>query len=204
VADRSLLVKSLPISVRVADDRDLPVLARLRRQWAAERAGTPATGAAGPGPDGSVSGAAGSGDGPGSGEDRAFERAFEAWWRAELPRRTFWLAEAGTDRTGYTAVGSLNVVEIGNMPRPGGRPGRWGYVANAFVVSAYADRGVAAALLSAAVELARERRYQRLVLRPTTTSAPFYLRYGFQPAGDGMLTMAPAGMLPAAGKRSET
>ncbi|HTK63811.1 MAG TPA: GNAT family N-acetyltransferase [Pseudonocardia sp.] len=159
-----------PISVRVADERDLPVMARLRRQWAAERTGTPV--------DRSADGG-------------AFERTFEAWWRTELPRRTFWLAEAGTDNTGYTAVGSLNVVEIGNMPRPGGRPGRWGYVGNAFVVASYADRGVAAALLNAAVEQARERRYQRLVLRPTPSSAPFYLRHGFEPAGDGMLMFVP-------------
>jgi GNAT superfamily N-acetyltransferase len=160
--------------VRVADERDLPVLARLRRQWAAERTGT------------SVDrGSDRAGDGG------AFERTFEAWWRTELPRRTFWLAEAGTDRTGYTAVGSLNVVEIGNMPRPGGRPGRWGYVGNAFVVASYADRGVAAALLSAAVEQARARRYQRLVLRPTPSSAPFYLRHGFESAGDGMLMLMP-------------
>ncbi len=159
-----------PISVRVADERDLPVMARLRRQWAAERTGS----AVGRDADGG-----------------AFERTFEAWWRTELPRRTFWLAEAGTDHTGYTAVGSLNVVEIGNMPRPGGRPGRWGYVGNAFVVASYADRGVAAALLEAAVEQARERRYQRLVLRPTPTSARFYLRHGFEPAGDGMLMLVP-------------
>jgi GNAT superfamily N-acetyltransferase len=159
-----------PISVRVADDRDLPVLARLRREWAAERAG---------------------GAGDPAAHDPPFERAFEAWWRAELPRRTFWLAEAGTDHTGYTAVGSINVVEVTNMPRPGGRPGRWGYVGNAFVVAAYADRGVAAALLAAAIEQARARRYQRLVLRPTPSSAPFYLRHGFAPAGDGMLIYLP-------------
>ncbi len=156
-----------PISVRVADDRDLPVLARLRRDWAAERTGDPAADGAG------------------------FERSFEAWWRTELPRRTFWLAEAGTDGTGYTAVGSINVVEITNMPRPGGRPGRWGYVGNAFVVASYADRGVAAALLTAAIEQATARRYQRLVLRPTPSSAPFYLRHGFGPAGDGMLMYLP-------------
>jgi GNAT superfamily N-acetyltransferase len=165
-----------PISVRVADDRDLPVLARLRRQWAAERAGTD--------PDGT---------------DGGFERAFEAWWRAELPRRTFWLAEAGTDHIGYTAVGSLNVVEIGNMPRPGARPGRWGYVGNAFVVTGYADRGVAAALLTAAVEQARARRYQRLVLRPTPSSAPFYVRHGFVEAGDGMLMLVPDASGPVEG-----
>lgn len=126
--------------------------------------------------------------------DPVFDRAFEQWWRAESSRRTFWLAEAGTDRTGYTAVGSLNVVEVGNMPRPGtADPGRWGYVANAFVLPAYADRGVAAALLKAAMDLSRERRYQRLVLRPTAGSAAFYLRHGFEPAGDGMLVLVPDG-----------
>jgi GNAT superfamily N-acetyltransferase len=163
-----------PISVRVADDRDLPTVARLRREWAAERAGTE--------PDDA---------------DIGFERAFEAWWRAELSRRTFWLAEEGTDQTGFTAVGSLNVVEIGTMPRPGARPGRWGYVGNAFVMSGYADRGVAAALLGAAVEQARARRYQRLVLRPTPSSAPFYLRHGFTEAGDGMLMLVPGAPGPA-------
>lgn len=184
MADPPALGTSGPISVRVADDRDLPALTRLRRQWAAERTGTPAA--------------------PDPADDRTFDRAFEAWWRTELPRRTFWLAEAGTDQTGYTAVGSLNVVEIGNMPRPGGRPGRWGYVANAFVVNAYADRGVAAALLGAAVELSRERRYQRLVLRPTASSAPFYLRLGFEPAGDGMLALVPEPAPGAAPRRSES
>jgi GNAT superfamily N-acetyltransferase len=154
------------VSVRVADDRDLPALIRLRREWTAERTGAPVL-------------------------DDNFDRSFEAWWRAELPRRTFWLAEAGTDRSGYTVVGCLNVVEIGNMPRPGARPGRWGYVGNAFVVASYADRGVAAALLTAAVEHARSRRYQRLVLRPTPSSAPFYLRFGFAPTGEGMLMLLP-------------
>jgi GNAT superfamily N-acetyltransferase len=153
------------VTVRVADDRDLPALARLRRQWATERVGAIA--------------------------DDGFDRTFEAWWRVELPRRTFWVAEAGSERTGRTAVGSLNVVEVGNMPRPGARAGRWGYVGNAFVLSSFADRGVAAALLSAAVDHARARRYQRLVLRPTPSSSPFYLRHGFVSAGEGMLMFVP-------------
>jgi GNAT superfamily N-acetyltransferase len=156
------------VTVRVADDRDLPALTRLRRDWAGERLGRAATEA-----------------------DDGFDRSFAAWWRAELPRRTFWLAEAGNDRAGYTPVGSLNVVEVGNMPRPGARAGRWGYVGNAFVVAAYADRGVAGALVTAAVEHARTRNYQRLVLRPTPSSTPFYLRHGFAPAGEGMLMYVP-------------
>ena len=39
-------------------------------------------------------------------------------------------------------VGSINVVEIVHMPRPGARAGRIGQVGSAFVLSAFADRGV--------------------------------------------------------------
>ena len=54
-------------------------------------------------------------------DDPGFEAAFAQWWRLELPRRTFWLAEAGSGRSGWTPVGSINVVEIVHMPRPGSR-----------------------------------------------------------------------------------
>ncbi len=152
--------------VRVADERDEPALAALRRAWLEERSGRPV-------------------------DDPGFDAAFAQWWRDELPRRTFWLAEAGSERSGWTAVGSINVVEIVNMPRPGARAGRVGQVGSAFVLSAFADRGVAGALLSRAVAHARERRYRRLVLAPTGTSASFYRRAGFEPAGESLLVLDP-------------
>ena len=153
--------------VRVADERDEAALAALRRAWLEERTGHPV-------------------------DDPGFEAAFAQWWRLERPRRTFWLAEAGSERSGWTPVGSINVGEIVHMPRPGGRAGRIGQVGSAFVLSAFADRGVAAALLAHAVEHARERRYRRLVLAPTGTSAPFYRRVGFDPAGESLLVLDPA------------
>jgi GNAT superfamily N-acetyltransferase len=153
--------------VRVADERDEAALAALRRAWLEERAGHPV-------------------------DDPGFEAAFGQWWRLELPRRTFWLAEAGSARSGWTPVGSINVVEIVHMPRPGARAGRIGQVGSAFVLSAFSDRGVAGALLARAVEHARERRYRRLVLAPTGNSAPFYRRAGFGPAGDSLLVLDPA------------
>ena len=67
----------------------MPALARLRRSWLEERAGHPV-------------------DAP------CFEESFAEWWRVELPRRTFWLDLVGTDRSGYTAIGSIN------QPRPVG------------------------------------------------------------------------------------
>jgi GNAT superfamily N-acetyltransferase len=152
--------------VRVADERDEAALAGLRRAWLEERAGGPV-------------------------DDPGFEAAFAQWWRLELPRRTFWLAEAGSGRSGWTPVGSINVVEIVNMPRPGSRGGRIGQVGSAFVLSAFADRGVAGALLARAVQHARERRYRRLVLAPTGSSASFYMRSGFLPAGESLLVLDP-------------
>lgn len=153
-------------SVRVADERDLAALAGLRRAWMEERTGR-------------------------SVDDTGFEAAFAQWWRVELPRRTFWLAEVGSERAGYTAIGSINVVEIVHMPRPGGRPGRLGQVGNAFVLASFADRGVPGALLEAAIEHARTRRYRRLLLAPTPGSAAFYRRAGFLPVGETLLALDP-------------
>ncbi len=141
-------------------------LAALRRAWLEERAGQPV-------------------DAPG------FEAAFAEWWRVELPRRTFFLAEVGSPRAGFTAIGSINVVELVHMPRPGARPGRIGHVGNAFVLASFADRGVPAALLAAVVEHARERRYRRLLLAPTPGSTAFYKRAGFVPVGDTLLALDP-------------
>jgi len=153
--------------VRVADERDEAALAALRRAWLEERSGRPV-------------------------EDPGFEAAFAQWWRLELPRRTFWLAEAGSERSGWTPVGSINVVEIVHMPRPGARPGRIGHIGNAFVLASFADRGVPAALLMAVVEHARERRYRSLLLAPTAGSTAFYRRAGFNPAGESLLALDPA------------
>jgi GNAT superfamily N-acetyltransferase len=160
------------VAIRVADERDLAALAGLRRAWLEERLGYPV-------------------------EDPGFEASFAQWWRVELPRRTFWIAEVGSPRSGYTAVGSINVLEIVHMPRPGTRGGRIGHVGNAFVLASFADRGVPAALLEAVVEHAKARRYRRLLLAPTAGSAPFYRRAGFAPAGDGLLMLDPSTLPPA-------
>ncbi len=151
----------------MADERDEAALAGLRRAWLEERAGRPV-------------------------DDPGFEAAFAQWWRLELPRRTFWLAEAGSEQGGWTPVGSINVVEIVHMPRPGARPGRIGHIGNAFVLASFADRGVPAALLTAVVEHARERRYRSLLLAPTAGSTAFYRRAGFNPAGESLLALDPA------------
>ena len=75
---------------------------------------------------------------------------------------------------------------------PGARPGRIGHIGNAFVLASFADRGVPAALLTAVVEHARERRYRSLLLAPTAGSTAFYRRAGFNPAGESLLALDPA------------
>ena len=82
------------------------------------------------------------------------------------------------------------------MPRPGARGGRIGHVGNAFVLASFADRGVPGALLGAAIEHARMRRYRRLLLAPTAGSAAFYRRAGFTAAGETLLALDPS-TLPA-------
>jgi len=160
-----------PVTIRVADERDVTALAGLRRAWLEERTGHPV-------------------------DDPGFEATFAQWWRVEQPRRTFWLAEVGSERSGYTAVGSINAVEIVHMPRPGARGGRIGHVGNAFVLAAFADRGLPGELLAAVIEHARVRRYRRLLLAPTAASTPFYLRQGFVPAGNSLLALDPSTLAP--------
>jgi GNAT superfamily N-acetyltransferase len=164
-------VADQPAAIRVADERDVAALAGLRRTWLEERTGQPV-------------------------DDPGFEATFAQWWRVEQPRRTFWLAEVGSDRSGWTAVGSINVVEIVHMPRPGARGGRIGHVGNAFVLASFADRGLPAQLLAAVIEHARTRRYRRLLLAPTPASSAFYQRLGFLPAGETLLSLDPASAAP--------
>ena len=76
--------------------------------------------------------------------------------------------------------------------QPLGDAGACGHVGNAFVLASFADRGVPAALLTAVVEHARERRYRSLLLAPTAGSTAFYRRAGFNPAGESLLALDPA------------
>ena len=160
------MAEAADFTIRVADERDMAAMARLRRAWLEERTGQPI-------------------------DDPGFEAAFAQWWRVELPRRTFWLAEVGSQRSGFTAIGSINVVEIVHMPRPGARGGRLGQVGNAFVLASFADRGVPGALLDAAIEHAKARSYRRLLLAPTPGSTAFYRRAGFVPVGQSLLALDP-------------
>lgn len=145
-------------TVRVATAADVPVVAGLRRAWTEENAG-------------------------GTVEDPSFEAVFADWFEREAGQRVTWLAEDG-DR----AVGMLNMLVFTRMPRPSAAdPGRWGYVANVYVVPGDRDRGVGRLLLDAVTAHADEQGFARLVLSPSERSVPFYERAGFAPATSLML-----------------
>ena len=140
------------ISIRVADDDDVAVIARLRRTWNEENAGGPV-------------------------DDAGFETAFHAWWDAERPTRTFFVVEVAGD-----AVGMANVKQYDRMPVAGGANRlRWGYVGNVFVRAEYRNAGIGQALMGALIAWAEKADLDHLRLAPSPRSRSFYARLGFQP-----------------------
>jgi GNAT superfamily N-acetyltransferase len=123
-------------------------------------------------------------------EDDGFGERFAAWYEQEASRRLTWLAE---DKG--LAVGMMNVVLFERMPRPGPDPGRWGYLANAYVRPDYRNQGIGGRLLDAILAYADDRGFARVVLSPSQRSIPFYRRAGFGPA-DSLLSRERSGSLP--------
>jgi GNAT superfamily N-acetyltransferase len=153
--------------VRVATGDDVPLLARLRRDWVEELAGVPV-------------------------EDDDFEELFSAWFERESRQRVTWLAELDG-----APVGMLNLTVFSRMPVPvpsagSARPTRWGYVANVYVAAPHRDGGLGRLLLDAAVTHADAHGFARLLLSPSPRSVPFYARAGFVPAAS-LLVREPAG-----------
>jgi GNAT superfamily N-acetyltransferase len=140
------------VTVRVADDGDVQVLASLRRRWNEETALAPI-------------------------EDARFDAAFRAWWEAERATRTFFLVELDG-----RPVGMANVKHYARMPVAGrASGGQWGYVGNVFVLADHRGDGVGQALMDHIVEWAAEHGLEHLRLAPSPRSVPFYDRLGFVP-----------------------
>jgi GNAT superfamily N-acetyltransferase len=117
----------------------------------------------------------------GPADDEGFETRFLDWYDREFARRVSWLAEVDG-----AAVGMVNLAVFDRMPQPGRDAGTWGYIANAFVLAAYRDRGIGSLLLRALLAHADEHDYVRVVLRPAHRAVPFYERLGFG-LDDGIL-----------------
>jgi GNAT superfamily N-acetyltransferase len=125
---------------------------------------------------------------PGSDDDAGFQERFAAWHERESDRRLTWLAEASGQ-----AVGLMNLAVFERMPRPGSDPGRWGYLANAYVLPGYRNRGVGTRLIEAVLAHADAHGFARVVLSPSQRSVPFYRRAGFGPAETLLLRSRPPG-----------
>lgn len=141
----------MELSVRVASDSDVDVLAGLRRDWSEESSGGPI-------------------------DDSIFEAAFAEWFEAERDTRTFFLAELDD-----IAVGMANVKRYRRMPRPGEPTGSWGYVGNVFISSQHRNVGLGETLMRHIVVWASGEELVHLRLAPSPLSEPFYARLGFRP-----------------------
>jgi GNAT superfamily N-acetyltransferase len=118
----------------------------------------------------------------GPAEDPDFPQRFAAWFERERPQRAFWLAEAGG-----AAIGMTNLLTFERMPGAGADIGRWGYLANMFVLADHRGHGVGRQLLDAVVADGDARGLVRIVLSPSDRSVPFYRRAGFGDAGELLL-----------------
>ena len=148
-------------AVRPATAADWPAVADCRRRWSAEHAEVAAEAS-----EASVI-------------DPDFEDRLADWWLRMADRRHTWLAWAGDWPIGMAAL-----VVFERMPAPGSPTAHWGYVSQVWVDPAYRRRGVATALMGAAIEWAREQQMVRLVLNPSEISRPMYAALGFRPADD--------------------
>ena len=135
---------------RRASEADVPALARLRRDMAAE-------------------------EHPDEPEDPAFEAAFAQFARGALRERwTAWVADDGG-----TIVATAWVHAVPKVPRPN-RPARsLGYLTNVYTAPSARDRGVGSELLRHVDEWAEGEGLELLVVWPSERSVAFYERAGF-------------------------
>ena len=135
--------------MRIAGEEDVSLLAVLRRAWNDETA------------DGPI-------------DATGFYAAFRAWWDAERPTRTFFLAQVDG-----AVVGMANVKRYERMPVAGRTAGHWGYVGNVFVLPEHRNAGVGQALMEEIHGWAIREGMAHLRLAPSPLSVRFYERLGY-------------------------
>ena len=118
---------------------------------------------------------------PGTPEREEFRATYQAWLQREVPHREFWIA-----RVSSKPVGMVNLLMFERMPAVGKSAGGWGYLCNMFVDDAHRNAGVGALLAADLLDYADEQGLERVVLKPSERSRPFYASLGFNTA-DNML-----------------
>ncbi len=93
-----------------------------------------------------------------------------------------WLAVTDAD----APRGAAFLLEYPRLPSPGNLRACEGYALNVYVAPDFRRRGVALALMTAALDEARRRGLARVRLHATPEGSPVYARLGFTPRGDEM------------------
>jgi GNAT superfamily N-acetyltransferase len=83
-------------------------------------------------------------------------------------------------------VGTVYVQEVAKVPRPDGRSGSYGYVTAVFLDPTIRNQGLGSRLLQAAIDAARSRGIEFLIVWPSERSVSFYERLGFTLSADAM------------------
>lgn len=121
-----------------------------------------------------------------SDEQAQLDVEFRDWFEKESGRRVFFLALDDD-----LPIGMVNLVLFDRMPVVGRSAGGWGYLSNMFVLERYRDRGVGQQLLAAFKTHADGLGLERIVLKPTERSIPFYGRHGFGAQNELMVRQLP-------------
>lgn len=143
------------LTVRRAEPRDAPELARIRWEFRPE-------------------------DQTGQRFDQ-FSREFGEWLVAALASE--WLA-AVADEGGGTLAGCIFLRSVSKVPNPGQRDRAWGYVTNSYVAHEHRGQGVGGKLLNEVIAAARERGHELLIVWPAREALSLYARAGFREVGD--------------------
>lgn len=153
------------VTVRRATRADLPVLARLRRDFTLE-------------------------DGPIAAPREDFDDAFAAIVGDGLRagRWTVWLAEVDGEVVSHAFVGLVD-----KIPRPA-LGARWlGYLTNVYTVPAFRGSGIGGRVLEATKSWAAENDVELLVVWPSEESASWYERHGFRASQQPLVWLNPEG-----------
>ena len=114
-----------------------------------------------------------------------FLNVHEAEWKSN--EVTHWVAVDGT-----RIVAVMSIVIVRKIPRPGNLHGRWGYLANSYVLPEMRNAGVGSQLLAAIKSWAIGESLELLVVWPSDMAYPFYERAGFRRHADPVvLRLAP-------------
>lgn len=106
-----------------------------------------------------------------------------SYFRRHLPDRSFWFVEAAYDGT-LAGCGGICLYE--ELPSPDNPLGLCGYLMNIYVRQPCRRRGVADAIISVLIEIARCRNCDKVYLETTEEARQVYHNHGFRQMKDMM------------------